>query len=65
MIYALELLSIIPILGGLILYLILIIFGAKSKNVPTKKETKKPTIAFLIPARNESKVIERLLQSIQ
>lgn len=65
MIYVLELLSIVPITIALILYILMIILGAKSKNVPTKRETKQPRMAFLIPARNESKVIEGLLESIK
>ena len=39
-------------------------YKKSNTNIP-KKETKEPSFAVVIPARNESKVIEGLLKSIQ
>lgn len=47
----------------LIMYLLRGIFH-KNKKIILKKETKKPNIAFLIPARREEEVIGQLLESI-
>lgn len=65
MIYVVELLSIFPILLGLMLYLFMIFFGNKNHQKEMKKRTKSPRIAFLLPARDESRVIRSLLDSIQ
>lgn len=53
------------ILIGLVWILINIFLTRKSNNIPTIKRTTNASFCILIPARNESKVIEPLLKSIQ
>lgn len=49
---------------GLFYFLYPEFYKKSNTNIP-KKETKEPSFAVVIPARNESKVIEGLLKSIQ
>lgn len=49
---------------GLIRILVCLIKRNKVKNIPAKKAKKDASFCILIPARNESKVIETLLSSI-
>ena len=60
--YAIAILSII---AGLCYYLYLLITPKKNKITKENQITKDPEIAILIPARNESSVIEELLNSIE
>lgn len=52
------------LLGGFLL-LVPRLYRKKNTNIPTKEIKKNPSFAILIPARNESKVISGLLESIQ
>lgn len=64
MIY-LYLIAVLSILIGLLYYLFLALNPKKNKIIKEKDIKENPNIAILIPARNESKVIENLLISIE
>lgn len=61
----LEAFSIILILCGFIYYLCVIIRSRRNDIIVNKKNISKPRFCIIIPARDESKVIERLLISIK
>lgn len=56
--------SLFCIVIGLLQILICLLFTIKTKNIPNKKIEVNAKFCILIPARNESKVIENLLVSI-
>ena len=58
-------LAILFIVIGLLYYLYLLFTPKKNKLNLEREIVKDPNIAILIPARNESKVIEELLNSIE
>ena len=60
--YAIAILSIV---AGLCYYIYLLITPKKNQIEKEKERKKDPEIAILIPARNESLVIEDLLDSIE
>lgn len=64
MIDVLKIVGIILIPVMILIYLIKGLF-LKKERIQLKKETKSPSIAFLLPARHEEKVIGGLLQSIK
>lgn len=57
--------SLIFVLAGIFYFLYPFFFKKKNKNYPVKKEIKNPKFCMIIPARNESKVIGSLLESIK
>lgn len=61
----LNILSLIIIILGLLMLLKVLILGRSTKNIPRKKNIKNPVFCFLLPARDESSVIEGLLKSIK
>lgn len=60
----LELIAIGIIIGGILISIATIILERYNYNFPTTKRRKKPKFCILIPARDESKVIRGLLDSI-
>lgn len=64
-IYLTEIISIFIIIIGLIFLFIEQIISKKNNNHPTKKNKTTMKFACLIPARDESKIIENLFKSIE
>lgn len=60
-----ESLAILLILFGVILAIVTMFLARNNRNIPLKRGSKNPRFAFLIPARDESKVIRGLLDSIK
>lgn len=63
--FLIDIIFLLLIITSLFLFITMLIKNKKNKNYPITNNTSNPSLAILIPARDESKVINDLLLSIK